>query len=134
LVVLVLLLPLFILYFDMKKDLHKTILVIVAGLLLLSFIFDAPLMVAIATTVGVASLVSNHLANAIVWFWEKLAQVLGFINTRILLSVLFYLFLFPIAMLSRLFSKDPMQLKNPKASVFVTRNHTYTSKDLENMW
>lgn len=132
--VLVLLLPLFILYFDMKKDLHKTILVIVAGLLLLSFIFDAPLMVAIATTVGVASLVSNHLANAIVWFWEKLAQVLGFINTRILLSVLFYLFLFPIAMLSRLFSKDPMQLKNPKASVFVTRNHTYTSKDLENMW
>jgi hypothetical protein len=90
--------------------------------------------VAIATTVGVASLVSNHLANAIVWFWEKLAQVLGFINTRILLSVLFYLFLFPIAMLSRLFSKDPMQLKNPKASVFVTRNHTYTSKDLENMW
>jgi hypothetical protein len=133
-VVLVLLLPLFILYFDMKKDLHKTILVIVAGLLLLSFIFDAPLMVAIATTVGVASLVSNHLANAIVWFWEKLAQVLGFINTRILLSVLFYLFLFPIAMLSRLFSKDPMQLKNPKASVFVTRNHTYTSKDLENMW
>lgn len=118
----------------MKQHLHKTILVIVAGLLVLSFIFDLPLLVVIATAIGVSSLMSTHLANAVVWIWEKLAQVLGFINTRILLSLLFYVFLFPIAMLSRLFSKDPMQLKNPQASVFIDRNHTYTSKDLENMW
>jgi hypothetical protein len=128
------LLHLFILCFDMKQNIHKTILVIVSGLLLLSFLFDIPVLVLIATCIGVAALISTHIANAIVWLWEKLAQILGYINTRILLTALFYVFLVPIAAISRLFSKDPMKLKNPKGTVFVTRNHTYVAKDLENMW
>lgn len=118
----------------MKQNNYKTILVIVTGLLVLSFIFKTPLLISISIGVGVAALISPNIASAIVWFWEKIALVLGYINTRILLSVLFYVFLVPIAAISRLFSKDPMKLKNPKGTVFVTRNHTYTAKDLENMW
>lgn len=130
----------------MKQNIHKTILVIVVGLITLSYVFQyldnkslefisgLPLLISIASAIGLLSLLSNKMANAIVWLWEKLAQILGFINTRILLTALFYVFLVPIAAISRLFSKDPMKLKNPKGTVFVTRNHTYTAKDLENMW
>jgi hypothetical protein len=41
----------------------------------------------------------------------------------------------PIAFLYRLKKKDPLQLKRkPAGSYFTTRNHTYTARDLENLW
>lgn len=39
------------------------------------------------------------------WFWMKLAHVLGWINTRILLTVLFYLLVTPMALVRRLMGK-----------------------------
>ena len=41
--------------------------------------------------------------------WMKFAQVLGWINTRILLGVFFYLVLTPIGVLLRLFGKDLLE-------------------------
>jgi hypothetical protein len=55
---------------------------------------------------------------AIVWptslrlvhrFWMMVGDVLGWINTRILLSVLFYCIFTPIGLLMRLRGKDPMR-------------------------
>jgi hypothetical protein len=40
------------------------------------------------------------------WAWMKLAHVLGWINTRILLTVFFYLFVTPIALIRRLLGKS----------------------------
>jgi hypothetical protein len=52
-----------------------------------------------------------------------------------LLSIIYFVFLLPIAWISRLFTKDPLALRNRKTlSLFVTRNHLYTKKDLENIW
>ena len=41
--------------------------------------------------------------------WMTLAAVLGWINTRILLVIVFYLVVTPTALLLRLFRRDPMQ-------------------------
>jgi hypothetical protein len=43
-------------------------------------------------------------------WWMALAQVLAFINTRILLTVLFYLIITPIGLVTRMF-KDPLNRK-----------------------
>lgn len=40
--------------------------------------------------------------------WWRLAHVLGYVNTRILLTVLFFLVLTPMNFLWRLIAKDPM--------------------------
>lgn len=72
---------------------------------------------------------------AIVWVWYKIAQILGWINSRIILTILFYLFLFPISVIYRLFNKDQMHIKKPASgSMFSERNHQYNSADFENMW
>lgn len=113
---------------------YKTILTIVAGFLVLAYVFTSQTLIYVATAIGVLSLLSKHIANLFIWIWDKIALVLGYINTRILLSVLFYVFLVPIAFLSRLFSKDNMHLKKSEGSIFYVRNHTYEPKDLENMW
>ena len=43
--------------------------------------------------------------------WMKFAAVLGWINSRILLGLIFYLTVTPIALLMKLFAKDPMSRK-----------------------
>ena len=41
--------------------------------------------------------------------WMKLAEVLAWINTRILLGVVFYLVVTPIGLIMRLLGRDPMR-------------------------
>jgi hypothetical protein len=118
-----------------NKDRFKTILVIVIGLLTLSMIFKLPLLEKIAFGIGAISIVIPVAAKWIEWAWLKLALGLGWINSRILLSVVYFGFLLPIAWLSRLFTKDPLMLKGNKLpSMYITRDHLYKKEDLENIW
>lgn len=49
----------------------------------------------------------KHFYNA----WMKIGHVLGWINTRIILSVIFFLMITPWAIVMRCLGKDPMQRK-----------------------
>lgn len=46
--------------------------------------------------------------------WMKIGGVLGWINTRIILGLLFYVIVFPMGLIMRLAGKDPMQRKLDK--------------------
>ncbi len=111
-----------------------TILVIVLGLLVLSFIFKAEILVKIATGIGILALVFPVIGQWIEFIWMKIAEVLGWINTRVLLGVVFFIVLFPISILYRLTSKDLLRLKKPQGSVFFSRDHIYSKEDFENIW
>jgi len=119
-----------------EKNLEAA-LAICAGLLVLFWIFDNKYFLIGATVVGVGALLSSFIAKMIAWFWYKLAETLGKVNGFIILTVLFFLFLTPLAWLSKLFRKDELQLKrktNPQDSYYIERNHSYAKKDLENLW
>lgn len=120
-----------------EADKAKAQLVIVTGLVVIHFIFspEHPYLLYAAAAVGVISIAVPYLGDLIVKGWYKLAEVLGAINGRILLSVIFFVILFPIAVLSRLGKKNPLSLKKEnQASAFAERNHRYTAKDLEQVW
>jgi len=117
------------------QDRYKTILVIVTGLLAVAWIFEIPVLVHIALAVGAVAIFIPAAARAIEWVWFKIALGLGWVNSRILLSVIYFVFLMPLAWVSRLFTKDPLALKrDSRSTLFVTRDHLYTGKDLENIW
>jgi len=65
--------------------------------------------------------------------WMAIASVLGWINTRIILALVFYGIIFPIGVLLRLFGK--LQYKNSEpeehASYWKTRDVTLKKEDLE---
>ncbi len=46
--------------------------------------------------------------------WIKIGNVLGFINTRIILGLMFFAMIFPIGILLKLFGKDSMDRKLDK--------------------
>lgn len=112
----------------------QTILVMVTGFVALGIWLEQPVLLYTALGIGVLGLASGVVAKWIDWGWYKLAEVLGWINGRILLSVVFFLFLVPIAWIYQLTRKNPLQRKNLQKSVFQTRNHLYERSDLEKSW
>jgi hypothetical protein len=119
----------------------KNILVIVVGFSVISFLVNkrwpqvSQVLYYAALGIGVLSLLSGTIARWIEWGWLKLALGLGWVNSRILLSVIYFVFLLPIAWVSRLFTNDPLKLKARGANtLYTTRDHEYKKEDLENIW
>lgn len=117
-----------------KTEDLKSLLVIVIGFCTLGLMFKNNKLILLGLAIGIAGLASGLALKGIIWVWTKIAEVLGYINSRILLSAIFYIFLFPIALLSRLGKKNTLHLKKEPGSIFTERNHKYTAADLENVW
>lgn len=116
-----------------EKEL-KSLLVIVIGLLVFYLIFDSVYFVYASLTIGGTSLIIPKVGQGVIWVWFKIAQVLGWINSRILLSLVYFIFLTPISFLYRLTKKNGLNLKSPKNSIYEERNYTYQAEDLDNPW
>ena len=114
----------------------EAILVISTGFLILYLLFGRQWMLYTALTVSVLSLISPTISRWINQLWFKLALALGWVNSRILLSLVFFIFLMPVAFLQRLISGDKLQLNKKKEgeSYYVDRDYQYEKKDLENVW
>lgn len=120
-----------------EAEKSKAQLVIVTGLVVFSFIFKnaTTYLLYAAGIVGLVSIFIPVVGDFIVKIWFKIAEGLGWFNSRVILTVLFYVFLWPIATLYRLSAKNPMNVKRPDSNtVYAERNHTYTPKDLEQIW
>jgi hypothetical protein len=120
-----------------EADKSKAQLVIVTGLVVLYFIFKSryPAFLIAAGVIGVLSIAIPVAGDLIVKGWYKIAEVLGAINGKILLSAVFFVVLFPVAMIARLSKKNPLGLKKDGSNtVFTERNHKYSAKDLEQVW
>jgi hypothetical protein len=120
-----------------ESEKAKAQLVIVTGLVVLYFIFKSryPYFLIAAAAVGVLSIAIPVVGDLIVKGWFKFAEVLGAINGKILLSIVFFVVLFPVAFIAKMSKKNALGLKRePGKSVFTERNHKYSAKDLEQVW
>src|SRR3984957_5962026 len=66
--------------------------------------------------------------------WLGFSELLGAVMSRILLAIVFFAVVTPIAIFRRLVGKDSLKLRAFKAnkdSVMVERNHTFIGRDLE---
>lgn len=119
----------------MREDDRKTQLVIVTGFLFLFLIFKVSIFLYGAFCFGVVFLFLPSLGRHIVKGWFAFAEILGRINSRILLFLVFYLLLVPISLVYRLWNRDTLFLrKDDRPSFFKERKHTYSAQDFENIW
>jgi energy-coupling factor transporter transmembrane protein EcfT len=114
----------------------ETLGVLAAFFLILNVISHRQSFVYAALGLLLVALFVKPLARIISRAWMKFAEVLGAFNSRLILTLVFYLFLTPLAMLYRLFNKNPMNLKTgPEAvSLYVVRDHVYSGDDFDKMW
>lgn len=119
----------------MKKDkTTETCLVISTGLIFLYFVFNVKALLAVAFLIGVTGVFIKPLAHLISWLWLKLGDILGYVVSKIILTVIYFIFLFPIAILYRAFKKDPLKLKRKHSSYWTAREYKYLAGDMENPW
>lgn len=118
-----------------KSNPVKTMLTISVGFLVIFIITKLNWALLVALIIGLIGLFSTFLSKHIEFLWTKLAWFLGLIVPNILLSAIFYLFLFPIAVLSKIFGKnDSFKLKNNADSVFITSNKVFDKNSFEKPW
>jgi len=117
-----------------REKVHSTIIGLCVGLFLIYFLYEVNWLLYVIPSLLFISLVWKWLAEKISFLWLKFGEGLGWINSRILLGVIFFIVLTPMALLRNLFKKDELKLKRGYSSTFEERNHTFTAKDLKNPW
>ena len=120
-----------------KKSLRNFALVLAAMIVLmfglvLPWLWDRPfrtwpwIVAAVLTAWG---LVAPGTLKPLHAAWMRLAFVLGWINTRILLGIVFYVLLMPLGLAFRLFSRDAMARKFDQAIASYRVTSKQPSKD-----
>ncbi|HOI25617.1 MAG TPA: SxtJ family membrane protein [Caldisericia bacterium] len=112
----------------------NNLLVISIGFLALYLIFHWSWAVYVALTVGLIGIFSPFLSQKVSWLWMQLSRVLSYIMPNILFSLVFFLILFPISLLYRIFHKDPLRLHNRYESNFIEVNKSYPPESFEKIW
>ena len=119
----------------MKTDKSKsTILIISMGFLFLYLVFSWKWAVIVSFVVGIIGIASPFVSKKIEWGWMKIADLLGYIVPNILLTLAFFLFLFPLSLISKLFRKDPLMLSGKYKTYFVDINKKAAEESFEKTW
>lgn len=108
------------------------ILIVVLGFIFLAFLFQTIVLAWVAFAIGSLSLVVPGFARRFDWLWLKSGAALGWFNSRVILGVVYFVVLVPIALISRIFGKDKLRLRRSNTSLYVERDHLYTAEDLQN--
>ncbi len=113
----------------------KSTLTIVIGFILLSNYFHSKPLLILAIAIGIIAIFSEKANEKIIWGWNKISEILGLIMPNVLLSIVFYLFLTPLAFINRINrKKNPLQLKNTTTSVYTSKRKEFSPESLEKIW
>jgi len=88
----------------------------------------------VAMGVHVVNMIVPIVYKPLAYLWFGLSDVMGAVMSKVLLSIVFFFVVTPIAILRRLSGKDALKLrafKTSKESAMIERNHMFTAKDLE---
>ena len=114
----------------------ESLLPLVLLLLILHLWLAVPgLLFAAVALLGVMLFV-KPLAGFMATYWLRVLEAVGGFNARVILTVIYFLLLTPIALLFRVFNKNPLRLKAERNSISYYHEHDrqYVGSDLEKMW
>jgi ABC-type multidrug transport system fused ATPase/permease subunit len=112
----------------------ETLLVLVGALIVVFWVSPKKIYLLIALIFILIGVVSPVLSAKISWVWMKFAELIGAVMSKIILSVVYFVFLVPIALIYRLTQKNPLFLKRRNDTYYIDRNKQYSPKDIENIW
>ena len=120
---------------ETKKDLRKFgitvggVLILIAALLFYFDKFSAPYFGVIGAILFLTGIVIPQVLKPLNKIWMGLAIVLGFFMSRLILTILFYLILTPIAFIAKIVGKKFMLLKYDKSAKTYWEKRTHIQKN-----
>lgn len=112
----------------------ETSLVLTSAFLLVFLTTKIELFVYLAFSFGIIGVFLKPVAKIIAIGWFKLADILNYFVSKLVLGTLYFVVLVPTSILSRIFKKESINLKNSSKSMWYKRHHNYSANDLENIW
>lgn len=119
---------------EIQSNPTKTVLTISVGIAIIHIFTSLDWLLLVSIGIGIIGVVSAKLSRIIEIGWFYLARLMSKIFPKIILSLIYFLVLWPVSALNKLFGKPAIDLKEKKSSTFKTVNKTFTSKSLENPW
>lgn len=120
---------------DREITYYRTVFVLVFVFAISGILLQKDGLIYIACLLMALQIFLKKAAFAVAEFWLRISHILGVINTRILLALVFILFLIPLALLFRALRGDFMNIRNkPRDSSWHELRHTYVAADLEKPW
>lgn len=123
-----------------KSKIYEALLVISTAFLVLYLygIFrhgeSKEVFIYLACGIGLSGIFLRPLGKLIARAWYKLAELLSFVMSKVIMAAVFIFILVPVAALYRLTKKDKLRLKRSPDSKWISRDHKYTADDLKNIW
>ena len=68
-----------------------------------------------------AAVIIPKILTPVYRLWMKFAHVIGLVNSKIILFIIFYLIIAPMGLAAKIFGYDPMKKKNTSASYYILR-------------
>ena len=120
-----------------KSDLRKfgitigVILLIIAGFLFWKEKESFQIFLAIGITLFLTAIAIPAVLKPVYWIWMIFATILGWIMTRVILSLLFYIIVTPIGLIPRFFGKQFLELQwdKSKESYWNFRTNEHLKKE-----
>ena len=114
----------------------KTMAILAMAAIIFGLLFRTRSLFYVALAFLVCGLFIPRWAAALSTVWLKFSHVVGAVNTRIVLGLIFYCLLTPIALVYRLTHGDFLGLKRQGSArtYFTDREHTYCPEDFSNPW
>lgn len=112
-----------------------TVLTLTTSLLIIHFISGWDWPVIVSLVLGMSAVIVPKIAIKIDFGWKVITRLVGVAIQQIVLTLIFYFILTPVALISRWVSKrDPLNLSNRKSSTFADVNKTFQKKEFEKPW
>ena len=90
--------------------------------------------IGVALVLHLVTMVAPQVFRPLAVVWFGISHVMGMIASRVVLSVVFFVFVTPVGVWRRLMGADSLQLNSfgsSRESVMKVKNHTYVAQDLE---
>ena len=117
-----------------KSNHIKTILVLTLVSLIIYLFTKYNWAIYISIFLASIGVFSPSLTKMVDSLWMKLAWILSLIIPKIILGIIFYLILTPIAFMAKFFREDELLLHNKSDSCFRDVNKTFSPEDLTKPW
>ncbi|HEX7510459.1 MAG TPA: SxtJ family membrane protein [Chitinivibrionales bacterium] len=103
--------------------------------LILGFYAHDPLFFKISIILLVLAIIAPVIFHPFTVWWFWMSERLGMVTSKVLLAILFFVFVTPVGLFRKMMGRDPLRLcqfKKGAQSGLIERKHTYVSNDFEN--
>lgn len=117
-----------------ENSYKKTLIVIAIGFAIIFLVLKIKWAILVTALVGIVGFASPVIGRIIEKYWLLLAKFMGIITSSILLFLIYFLILSPLAWLSRLGKKDPLMLTRKEGSLFVDVHKNFPMESFKKTW